>query len=79
MNAAPMRSNKGNNTGATSLPDEADQAPREGLKQFVPRVAEKPWFRQRLCWYMETPTGDFIVDNHLSIGRLLIASGGSGQ
>ncbi|KAH8812759.1 FAD dependent oxidoreductase [Xylogone sp. PMI_703] len=68
-----------NNATSSYLPDDADQALREGLRQVVPKFAEKPWMRRRLCWYTDTPQGNFVVDNHPSIKGLFIAVGGAGH
>lgn len=68
-----------NNAASSYLPDDADQALREGLRQVLPKLADKPWMRKRLCWYTDTPQGDFVVDNHPSIAGLFIAVGGAGQ
>ncbi|RFU26530.1 hypothetical protein B7463_g9798, partial [Scytalidium lignicola] len=68
-----------NNAASSYLPDDADQALREGLRQVVPKVAEKPWMRRRLCWYTDTPQGNFVIDNHPSIKGLFIAVGGAGH
>jgi sarcosine oxidase / L-pipecolate oxidase len=75
--SAPQRDS--NNAGSSYLPKDADQYLRDGLRQFLPRIADRPWIRGRLCWYTETPTGDFIADYHHSLGNLFVATGGSGQ
>lgn len=68
-----------NNAASSFIPDSADAALRHGLRQVVPQFADKPWMRRRLCWYTDTPEGNFIVDNHPSINGLFIAAGGAGQ
>lgn len=68
-----------NNAASAYLPKDADDYLRAGLRKIVPSIAEKPWVRGRLCWYTETPTGDFIADYHHSISGLFVATGGSGQ
>jgi sarcosine oxidase / L-pipecolate oxidase len=75
--SAPQRD--ANNASSTYLPRDADQYLRDGLRQFLPRLADRPWMRGRLCWYTETPTGDFIADHHHCLGSLFVATGGSGQ
>lgn len=76
--SAPSRD--ANNAASPYLPEDADRYLRDGLKQFVgPAIAEKPWIRGRMCWYTETPTGNFVADYHYSVGGLFIATGGSGQ
>lgn len=61
------------------LPADADDALRKGLKLMFPQFAGRPWSRQRMCWYTDTPQGDFIVDHHPRIDQLFLATGGSGQ
>lgn len=52
---------------------------RAGLKEVIPELASRPFDRVAVCWYTDTPTGDFIVDYHPDHNNLLIATGGSGQ
>lgn len=75
--SAPKRDS--NNAASTFLPDDADKYLRAGLRQLVPSIADRPWVRGRLCWYTETPKGNFIADHHHTVGGLFIATGGSGQ
>lgn len=39
----------------------------------------RPFCKTRLCWYADTPTGDFLVDYHPTWKGLFIATGGSGH
>ncbi|KAL2809825.1 FAD dependent oxidoreductase [Aspergillus granulosus] len=75
--SAPARDT--NNALPSYIPEDADKALREGLRQFVPGVSERPWVRRQLCWYTETPKGNFVVDNHDRIESLFLATGGSGH
>lgn len=75
--SVPKRSS--NNAASTFIPDSADQHFREGLQKILPQFASKPWMRRRLCWYTDTPQGNFVVDKHPSIKGLFIAAGGAGQ
>lgn len=75
--SSPKRDNSG--VASSFLPDEADAALREGLSQLVPEFAMHPWSQRRLCWYTDTPEGDFIVDRHPSLKGLFVATGGAGQ
>ncbi|KAE8149756.1 FAD dependent oxidoreductase [Aspergillus avenaceus] len=68
-----------NNADKSFLPDEADQALRDGLRQLVPQFAERPWSNCRLCWYTDTPEGDFVIDFHPTLDGVFIATGGAGQ
>lgn len=69
----------GNNAAASYLPEDADAALREGLRQLLPEFAEHPWMKRRLCWYSDTQQGDFLVDNHPQLEGLFLAAGGAGQ
>lgn len=68
-----------NNARNSYMPDDAQEGLREGLREMVPEYAERPWSRLRLCWYSDTPEGDFIVDRHPQVPGLFLATGGSGQ
>jgi sarcosine oxidase/L-pipecolate oxidase len=70
-----------NSNNATSgfIPSDAEQALRHGLAQFFPQFRERDFLRRRLCWYTDTPNGDFIVDYHPDYENLFMACGGSGQ
>ncbi|KAH8202525.1 hypothetical protein TruAng_003333 [Truncatella angustata] len=72
------RSDK-SNAESSYLPDDADDALREGLGQLLPQFANRPWLRRRLCWYSDTPEGHFVVDHHPEIAGLFLATGGAGQ
>ena len=62
------------------LPQDAEVSLREGLRRFFsPEIAERPFVRKHLCWYTDTPLGDFIVDHHPQLQNLFLATGGSGQ
>ncbi|OCT49058.1 L-pipecolate oxidase [Cladophialophora carrionii] len=75
--SAPKRDS--NNATSFFIPDSADAALRHGLKQILPRFADRPWMRRRLCWYTDTPEGNFVVDYHPSIQGLFLATGGAGH
>lgn len=68
-----------NNARNSYMPEDAQEGLRSGLRDMVPQFAERPWSRLRLCWYSDTPEGDFIVDNHPQVPGLFLATGGSGQ
>lgn len=67
------------NAASGFLPEEAESALREGLRMYAPQVAEREWQNRRLCWYSDTPEGDFIMDHHSEIEGLFVATGGAGQ
>ncbi|ODM19418.1 hypothetical protein SI65_04402 [Aspergillus cristatus] len=68
-----------NNADRSFLPDEADKALRDGLRQLLPEFLDHPWSNRRLCWYTDTPEGDFVVDYHPMLEGLFIAIGGAGH
>lgn len=68
-----------NNAATGYLPDDADESLRKGLRQFFPKLGDRPWMNRRLCWYTDTPKGDFIIDHHPTIKGLFMATGGAGQ
>lgn len=68
-----------NNANSGYLPGDADAALRHGLSQLVPDVANHPWMNRRLCWYSDTPEGDFIIDHHSELAGVFVATGGAGQ
>ncbi|KAL9623673.1 MAG: hypothetical protein Q9160_002129 [Pyrenula sp. 1 TL-2023] len=69
-----------------AVPAEGQNAIRQFLRQLFPPqsdlhgIADRPFAKTRVCWYTDTPTGDFLVDFHPEYGRsLLVATGGSGH
>ncbi|KAI1118393.1 DAO-domain-containing protein [Nemania sp. NC0429] len=64
-----------------SIPAEAASDLRRALRRMIPwpELAERPFFKTRLCWYTDTATGDWIIDYHPSYENLFIATGGSGH
>lgn len=75
--SSPPRDTNGSNS--SFIPADADKALRAGLAQVLPEFADRTWARTRLCWYTDTPRGDFIIDNHPQVEGLFLATGGSGQ
>jgi sarcosine oxidase/L-pipecolate oxidase len=59
--------------------DEGVKSCRAALKELIPWLAEREFDRERLCWYTDTPTADFIIDYHPDMKGLFIATGGSGH
>ncbi|KAK7414179.1 hypothetical protein QQX98_006965 [Neonectria punicea] len=64
---------------ANFVPVDGEKRLRQGLREVLPELADRPFERAALCWYTDTPTGDFIVDLHPDYKNLFIAGGGSGQ
>lgn len=63
------------------MPASGERALRNGLRAMVPwpSVAERPFSANRVCWYTDTPTGDFLVAYHPYWSGLFVATGGSGH
>lgn len=61
------------------IPLDGEHRLREGLKELLPEMADRPFERVAMCWYTDTPTGDFIMDYHPDCSNLFVAGGGSGQ
>ncbi|OBT60747.1 hypothetical protein VE03_10874 [Pseudogymnoascus sp. 23342-1-I1] len=70
----------GDGTRALFLPEDAEVSLREGLRRFFSlSISERPFVKKHLCWYTDTPRGDFIVDHYPHLQNLFLATGGSGQ
>ncbi|KAI4264731.1 MAG: hypothetical protein L6R42_000174 [Xanthoria sp. 1 TBL-2021] len=70
----------GDGTRAFFLPPDAELSLRGGLRRFFsPTISERPFVKKHLCWYTDTPQGDFIVGYHSQYRNLFLATGGSGQ
>ncbi|ERF69417.1 hypothetical protein EPUS_05962 [Endocarpon pusillum Z07020] len=42
-------------------------------------LADRPFSRTRLCWYCDTPSGNFLITAHPHSRNLFLATGGSGH
>ncbi|PUU78718.1 FAD dependent oxidoreductase [Tuber borchii] len=62
-----------------TIPREGEDALRHTVKQIVPEFSGRPFEKTRVCWYSDTPDGDFLVTWHPEHEGLFIASGGSGH
>ena len=58
---------------------EGEEALREFLRQVIPWLGERPFSGTRICWYADTPTGDFLIDYHGEYDGLFLATGDSGH
>lgn len=64
---------------ANFSPEDGVQRLRAGLEEILPELASRDFEKTAVCWYTDTPTGDFVVDYHSDHENLLLATGGSGQ
>jgi sarcosine oxidase/L-pipecolate oxidase len=60
-------------------PEDGIQRLRDGLKEVLPELAARDFDRTAVCWYTDTPTGDFVLDYHPDYKNVFLATGGSGQ
>ncbi|SPO05019.1 related to fructosyl amino acid oxidase [Cephalotrichum gorgonifer] len=63
------------------LPLEAEVDLRRAIEQFIPisGLNDRPFSSRRICWYADTPTGDYIADYHPAWKGVFVATGGSGH
>ncbi|KAL2870921.1 NAD(P)/FAD-dependent oxidoreductase [Aspergillus lucknowensis] len=64
---------------ANFIPGEGQERLLAGLRDVLPDLARRGFEKTCLCWYNETPTGDFIFDYHPDYTNLFIATGGTGH
>lgn len=62
-----------------SIPPEGDAACRNYLRKCIPDLGDRPWSHTRICWYSDTPHGDWLVTYHPKYKNLFVATGGSGH
>lgn len=62
-----------------TIPAEGADACRAALREIMPSLASRPFSKTRICWYTDTPSGDFIVTYHPDLEGLFLATGGSGH
>lgn len=61
------------------IPEEGERECRAFLSQTIPWLADRPFSSTRICWYTDTPTGDFLIAHHPEYEGLFLATGGSGH
>jgi len=64
-----------------SIPQEGAEDLRRALREMVPLpgLVDRPFSKTRLCWYSDTPTGDFLITYHTQYKGLFVATGDSGH
>ncbi|ODH53466.1 hypothetical protein GX48_00297 [Paracoccidioides brasiliensis] len=65
--------------GDVPIPQEGEEACRTALREMLPAFAERAFVKTRVCWYTDTPTGDFLITHHPHYAGLFLATGGSGH
>ena len=61
------------------IPPEAERACAAALAEIIPSLAGRKFSHTRICWYCDTPDGDWIIDAHPRHVGLFIVTGGSGH
>jgi sarcosine oxidase/L-pipecolate oxidase len=61
------------------VPAEGEAACRLALSQMIPSLADRPFTKSKICWYTDTPDGDFLITYHPEHEGLFLATGGSGH
>lgn len=61
------------------VPQSAIRRLRSSLREVYPELAEKPFVATRLCWYTDSPDGDWMIGYYPSDSGLLLATSGSGH
>ncbi|RKU48662.1 hypothetical protein DL546_009388 [Coniochaeta pulveracea] len=67
---------------ALTIPKEGMDDLRHALREMLPShpaIHDRPFTKTRLCWYTDTPTGDFLITYHPKFNGLFVATGGSGH
>ncbi|OJJ67100.1 hypothetical protein ASPBRDRAFT_59103 [Aspergillus brasiliensis CBS 101740] len=64
---------------ANFIPEEGRQRLLAGLGEILPELVSRGFEKTCLCWYNETPTGDFIFDRHPEHQNVFVATGGTGH
>ncbi|KAL1745024.1 FAD dependent oxidoreductase [Schizophyllum fasciatum] len=62
-----------------AIPKKSVLALREGLRKIYPTLAKRPFVATRLCWYNDTPDGNWLIGRSPEDPALLFATGGSGH
>lgn len=68
-------------TAPQLVPHAEQVAMRNAMREMIPwpELHNRPFKSTRLCWYTDTPDGDFIIDYHPNLKGLFVATGGSGH
>jgi sarcosine oxidase / L-pipecolate oxidase len=61
------------------VPREGEDACRDALREMIPALGNRPFTKSRICWYSDTPRGDFLITYHPELEGLFLATGGSGH
>ncbi|PMD23021.1 FAD dependent oxidoreductase [Hyaloscypha hepaticicola] len=61
------------------VPEEGERACRQALREMIPELGDRPFVKSKICWYTDTPEGNFLIDYHPEFEGFFLATGGSGH
>jgi sarcosine oxidase / L-pipecolate oxidase len=61
------------------VPAGGERECRKALREMVPALGDRPFTKSKICWYTDTPDGDFLISYHPEHEGLFLATGGSGH
>ncbi|RDB25467.1 L-pipecolate oxidase [Hypsizygus marmoreus] len=61
------------------IPKSNVQLLRKYLREVYPKLAEKPFSATRLCWYNDSPDGNWIIGGDPEDSSVVLATAGSGH
>ncbi|KAH9485485.1 L-pipecolate oxidase [Psilocybe cubensis] len=68
-----------NPTDGLLIPRDSLQDMRTYLGKIYPDLTRKPFSATRLCWYNDSPDGNWVIGRHPKNQNIIIATGGSGH
>lgn len=66
-------------TPSLVVPREGQEACASFISALNPPIKSKEFCASKICWYADTPTGDWLISHHPEHSGLFIATGGSGH
>jgi len=73
------RTTRTHGASGTRVPSDVLRRLHNRLCEAYPELGALPLETTRLCWYLDTPDEDWVIDEVAGHGSLFIASGGSGH
>ncbi|KAF6760237.1 FAD dependent oxidoreductase [Ephemerocybe angulata] len=78
-NISTPRTVTSNPTDGLAIPKPDLAQLRDQLRQVYPELAKKPFASTRLCWYNDSPDGDWVISRVPGDAGLVLATAGSGH
>ncbi|EIW80713.1 FAD dependent oxidoreductase [Coniophora puteana RWD-64-598 SS2] len=67
------------NEDGLRIPATAAKQLRMYLAEVYPELAKKPFLNTRMCWYTDSPDGNWVIGYYPNDAGLVLATGGSGH